>query len=271
MKVDLHLVSWNRPKMTELVIKTIWRNTKRENFRLVVLDNGSNIKTLDILNRLNDEGLIDELLLISTNLGLEAARNLMFKNATTNGFFICVDNDCLPPPRSEIQYDTEGKMKQSDWIDDLLDLMKKYPDFAAISCRTQVMIGTGDIFTEAEEAGDDIVEFPHPGGSLRIMRSDIVHFVGGWERETPGRGAEERYICGKLNEAGFRTAFAVNIQCLHLFGDRKQTSERWGYEEHMQPEDTGHSDISHPALTNGDSKEEVSLFSGEKLTKEYFS
>ncbi len=88
--VDLHLVSWNRPAMTELVIRTIWRNTKRENFRLVVLDYGSNENTVSMLNHLNDEGLIDELLLIKTNLGLEAARNLMFKNATRSNYFICI-------------------------------------------------------------------------------------------------------------------------------------------------------------------------------------
>lgn len=248
--------------MTELVIKTIHRNTKRENFRLVVLDNGSDNKTVKMLERLEREGLIDELLPIKSNLGLEAARNLMFKNCTTNGFFICVDNDCLPEPM------IDGK----DWIERLVDLMDGYVDFAAISCRTQVMIGTGNIFEEADLADDEIVEFPHPGGSLRIMRSDIVHFVGGWERESAGRGAEERYICGKLNDAGFKTAFAVNIRCLHLFGLRGDNpTDRWGYDKDLQPADTGHSDVSHPALTNGDDLDEVAKYSGKELADAYRS
>lgn len=257
---DLHLVSWNRPQMTELVIRTIHKNTKRENFRLVVLDNGSEEATVKMLQDLHDNGLIDELILIKTNLGLEAARNLMFKNATTSKYFICVDNDCLPQPM------VEG----TDWLEMLVDLMEKYEDFAAISCRTQVMIGTGNIFEEADSVGDDIVEFPHPGGSLRIMKSDMVHFVGGWERGAPGRGAEERYICGKLNEAGFRTAFAVNVVCLHLFGLRGDNpTDRWGYDKELKPEDTGHNDISHPALTNGDDLDTVEVFAGEELTRAY--
>lgn len=270
-KVDLHLVSWNRPLMTELVIRTIWRNTKRENFRLVVLDNGSDEQTVEMLKRLDNEGLIDELVMIKTNLGLEGARNLMFKSFTTSDYFICVDNDCLPPPMEEVHVDYDGNLQGNyDWIDGLRDLMELNPDFAAIACRTQVMIGTGNIFEDADYLGYPLVEFPHPGGSLRIMKSSLVHFVGGWEREAPGRGAEERYICGKLNDAGFKTAFAAKIHTLHLFGMRLgKGTDRWGYDKNMKPEETGHSDISHPALTNGDDPAEIVKYAGEELTGIY--
>ena len=194
--IDLHLVSWNRPKMTKLVIETIHRNSKPENFRLVVVDNGSDNDTVDMLTELADNGMIDELHLWSENKGLEEARQFMLFHATESSYFICVDNDCLPPPM------VDGV----DWIDRLLDLMGKYESFAAISCRTQVMIGTGNIFEEADQVGDELVEFPHPGGSLRIMSTGATRQVGGWDAKRPGRGAEERYICGQLREAGYRTA-----------------------------------------------------------------
>lgn len=255
---DLHLISWNRPDMTELVIKTIHRNTKRENFRLVVLDNGSDGDTPERLQQLADNGLIDEYIPIKTNLGLEAARNLLLKECTTSDRFVCIDNDCLIQP---IVDDT-------DWLDLLNDLMDRYEDYAAISARTQVMIGTGNIFETADEANDEIVDFPHPGGSFRIMDTKLVHWVGGWERKQPGRGAEERYICGKLRDAGFKTAFAVNVRCLHLFGP-KETTDRWGYHKDMKPEDTGHSDIAHPALTNGDDPQEIIKYAGEELARCY--
>lgn len=260
MTVDLHLVSWNRPKMTELVIKTILRNTKPESYRLVVLDNGSSGDTPEMLQQMHDAGMIDELVLLKTNLGLEAARNFMVKHSTLSPYFICVDNDCLPPPP------VDGR----DWVERLVDLMEYHDTFAAIAARTQVMIGTGNIFETADEHGDDIVEFPHPGGSLRIMRTDAVYKVGGWEREEPGRGAEERYICGKLRDDGWRTAFAVNVHCLHLFGTRGELgTDRWGYDSSLKPEDTGHSDIAHPALTNGDDLDEIVKFAGKGLMEHY--
>lgn len=261
-QTDVHLVSWNRPKITELAIRTIARNTKSGNYRLIVLDNGSDKDQQNMLYNLHNDGLIDELILWDENLGLEAARQYMLNNCTLSEYFICADNDCLPPPIKDGQ----------DWIERLVELMEKYEDFAAISCRTQVMIGTGNIFEEADAVGDDIVEFPHPGGSLRIMRTQVIHNIGGWDRDSQGRGAEERFIGSKLSAAGYRTAFATDIRCLHLFGLRGENpTDRWGYDKDLKPEDTGHSDISHPALTNGDDYEEVSLYSGEKLANDYYS
>lgn len=253
--VDLHLVSWNRPKMTELVIKTIHRNTPREDFRLVVLDNGSEKSTQDMLSNMQQNGLIDELCLLEENEGLEVARQALYM-ATTTEFFVDIDNDCLP---------LEG------WLYNQVELMEKYEDYAAISQRTQVMIGTGNIFETADQIGMDITDFPHPGGSFRMMRTSAVNQVGGWDRESSGRGAEERYIGGKLRNAGYGTAFATNIVCHHLFGDRAKTKERWGYSDGMQPEETGHSDIWHSALQNGDDFSDVARYSGEELARSYFS
>lgn len=261
MKVDLHLISWNRPRMTELTIKTIHRNTKRDNFRLVVIDNGSDAEVVEMLQMYQDNGYLDELILFSENKGLEYARDFALSNATLSPYFICVDNDCLPPPMED------GK----DWTERLIELMDKYEDLAALSCRNPIMIGTGNIFEFADEDGSDILDFPHPGGSLRIMQTEVTKAVGGWDRKAPGRGSEETFICGKLRDAGFRTAFAVKIPCLHLFGMRGDTNktDRWGYDKDMAPEDSGHRDIDHPALRNGDDPEEIAKFTGKELADDY--
>lgn len=260
---DLHLVSWNRPKMTELVIKSIHRNTKRDNFRLVVLDNGSSAETVKMLLTLHENGYIDELILLAENKGLEKARQLLLENVGTE-YFVCIDNDCLPPPID--------KFGNKDWLEGLTELIQKYEDFAAISMRTPFMIGTGEIFADADEVGDEILEFGHPGGSYRIMSTRAVKEVGGWFRSSPGRGSEETYICGQLHEAGYRTAFAVKIKCLHLFGTRDDNpTDRWGYDKDMKPEDSGHRDIDHPALRNGDNYEDVVLYSNKELADAYFS
>lgn len=257
--IDLHLISWNRPKMTELVIRTIHRNTKRDNFRLWVVDNGSNTETTDMLQKLFDEGLMDGYANFKENKGLEFAREYLFERETHNEYFVDIDNDCLPQP---VQQGTG-----LDWLDVLEDLMERYEDYAAISCRTNVMIGTGNIF---EDETKEITPFPHPGGSLRIMRSNAIVQVGGWDRESFGRGAEERYIGAKLNEAGYKTGFATHVKTLHLFGNRAKTKERWGYEDGMKPEETGHSDVYHPALINGDDYDEVVKYCGDELAKDYF-
>ena len=75
----------------------------------------------------------------------------MFLDMTLTEFFVDIDNDCLPPPK----------------VLEQLALMEKYEDFAAISQRTQVMIGTGNIFVETDMHGMDITDFAHPGGSFK--------------------------------------------------------------------------------------------------------
>lgn len=247
---DLHLTSWNRPKMTELVIKTIHKNTSRDDFRLVVLDNGSEGDTPDMLQQFHDNGLIDELFLLKTNLGLEAARNFLLKNATTTDYFVDIDNDCLPPP---------------DWLPRQLELMQRYEDYVAIAQRTQIMIGTGNIF---EDETKEVTDFPWPGGSFRVMDTKAVVEVGGWDRQSSGRGQEERYICGKLRDAGYKTGFATHIQALHLFGPT--TTDSWGYPKHWKPQDTGHSpDVWHPVFGTGDDLNEIEKYAGKELTDDY--
>ncbi len=252
MKVDIHFVSWQRPKITELAIRTIARNTKPGNYRLVVFDNNSDAEQRQMLFNLHENGLIDELILHAQNAGLEFARDYMLNYCTRGDYFICADNDCLPEP-----------IETEDWVERLVDLMTRYEDYAAISCRTQVMIGSGNIF---EDESKEITDFPHPGGSLRIMRTRAVKAVGGWEGK-PGRGAEERWICGQLREFGWKTAFATNIKTLHLFG--LKDTDRWGYDKEWKPEKTGHSDISHPALDQGDDLVEIEKYAGKELADVY--
>lgn len=256
---DLHLVSWNRPKMTELVIKTIHRNTDRDNYRLVVLDNASEPEIVQMLENFHNAGLIDDLILLKTNLGLEAARNLLLRESTYSNRFVCIDNDCLPPQR----------FNGYDWLTRMNELMDKYEEYAAISMRTEPMIGTGNIFEEADKDGEDLVEFSHPGGSYRLMPTDLVRHVGGWDREAPGRGSEETYICGKLRERGFSTGFSTELRALHLFG-LPEVTDRWGYPVEFKPEDTGHSDVWHPKFGQGDIKDEVLLYASDNDTNNYF-
>jgi glycosyltransferase involved in cell wall biosynthesis len=248
--------------MTELVVRTIHRNTKPETFKLTVLDNGSTKETRDMLRRLKDEGLIDILILWDDNNGLEAARQEMLMHYTSTDYFVDIDNDCLPPPIDN----------GYDWLERQVNLMEYFETYAAISQRTQVMIGTGNIFEKADEDDDLVLPFPWPGGSFRIMRTAIALDIGGWDREASGRGSEEKYICGKLHEAGYDTGFAVKIQCLHLFGtrDKGHETDRWGYDKDMAPADSGHSNIWHPALGAGDEPTEVYKYAGKELTQEYF-
>lgn len=260
-QTDIVLISWHRPKMTELTIRTIRRNTFPQNHRLVVIDNGSPDDMQTMLSNLQHNGYIDELILNKHNIGLEPARNQGLDRVRSD-WFVCTDNDCLPQPIE----DNPCPKCRTDWLDKLYNLQRLNPEFVSIACRTQVMIGTGNIFEGHEDEG--LVKFPHPGGSLRLMETKVVRKVGGWSEEK-GRGSEERYIGAKILELGLGSAFATKVRCLHLFGP--QTTDRWGYDKDWKPEDTGHSDIWHPALTQGDDIQEIVKYAGKDNAIQYYS
>jgi hypothetical protein len=139
--------------------------------------------------------------------------------------------------------------KDGDWLSKLNKLIFENPDFGAISSRTQVMIGTGNIFDGHED--EDIVEFPWPGGSLRLMNTQAVRDAGGWRDDAPSRGSEERHIGQGLHLLEYKTGFAVKVKCYHLFG-----SGNWGYGE-MLPEEHGHNPVCHPLIQNGDDQNDI--------------
>ena len=228
--VDIVMVSWKREDFTKRVLEAIKNNTIHP-FRLTLVNNESTGWMSPIItNSVN----------LKENWGLEPAKNIGMSFVKSK-YFISTDNDCLPMKPNE----------KGDWLSQLVELMDKNPEYGAISCRTQVMIGTGNIFEGHED--EDLLEFPHPGGSLRIMRTDLVKKIGGWRNDVGGRGTEEKYISGKIHEAGFRTGFAVKVKCYHLFGEGNHD---WGYTG-MKPEEHYHNDVSHPVLDNPDNAEEL--------------
>ncbi len=213
--IDIVIVSYFRKDFTWQTLEAIKEYTDTPH-RVIVVDNGSDQDTLDILWEAKDTGLIDVLLLLDKNHGLEPAKNyaLHFVNSSV---YVDTDNDILVPPPD----------KSGDWLSQLNKLLNKDDKLAAVALTPQVFIGATkeDIFKNAPE----VLERAFVGGSMRLMRTELVREVGGW-RSNPkdmneaNRG-EERHICSKLNAKGYKVGYARDIDCFHMFG----TDEQWGY------------------------------------------
>ena len=236
--LDIVMTVWNRPKMTDRCIRHLAKVTTTPS-RLIVVNDGSDKETETVLNKLKKEGFIDVLIKNKMNMGLEPSKNIGLQSVRSE-FFVSTDNDCLA------EYPRGG----NDWLHKQIDLMNMNPEYGAIACRTQVMIGTGNIFHEHEN--ESIVDFPWPGGSLRIMNADTVKKLGGWRDWRESRGEEERHMGGKMAECGVKMGFSVKIRCYHMFGD----DGNWGYGM-LDPQKHGHNPVCHPAIQNGDNEENI--------------
>lgn len=219
--IDIVLTCWNRPIFTRLAIQSIALNTPYPH-RLIVIDNGSHAQMANSLSEMRYNGWIQTLILLDQNYGLEWAKNKAMEFVESS-LFISTDNDIL------------AYKYNPSWLEQLVTLMEQHPEYGSIACRPQILVGTGNIFQGKTE---DIVEFSHVPGYLRIMRTDLVKQLGAWGDKRPLRGHEEYWISERMNANGFKTGWARNIECWHLFG-----KDNWGYGE-LTPEEHGHNPVS---------------------------
>ncbi len=222
--IDLVMVCYNRKNFTSKAIEYLHDRTKTP-YRLIVVDNNSTDGSQEMLYNLKQNGLISHLILLEENYGIHMAKNYGLSLVRSTPYYIDTDNDLLC-----------AKL-EPDWIQQLIALMDKYPNFGAISCRPQVLVGRGGHEFDGPE---EVVKFNHVGAHLRIMRTEAVRRVGGWEKTwTANRNHEDSYIAQRLDTIGLKVGYAKNVRTFHMFG------KNWNYGD-IPMETHGHRDMWPP-------------------------
>lgn len=219
--IDIVILTYYRLQFTKKCLEFLRKRTKHP-YRLIVIDNNSQDGTKDYLLEEHKAGRINVLILLDKNVGPHMAKNYALRFVKSDKYYIDSDNDILVPDLNPC------------WLTQSINLMDKNIDYGAIGLRIQEMPGSGDIFDEKS----DIKEFSHVGGSMRILRTQLVKEVGGWnEIEVAGKGNEERDISGKIRNKGYHVGFFQFIRGYHMF------TVGWGYPEGVE---SGHRPIWPP-------------------------
>ena len=222
-KIDIVITSYNRRKFTETCVREIHERTTTPH-RVIVVDNGSTDDTVPYLQSLRIAGYIDVLILLDRNLGLERAKNIGL-SVVNSTWYIDTDNDIV----------VESPRDGTDWIAKLLELIARNPEFGGIACRPQIMVGEpGNAFDDCGEVREG-----NAGAHARVMRTEAVRQVGGWNNHFTNR-SEEKEIRGRFGKIGLKTGYARDVRCIHLFGDN------WGYSDDIPH---FHRDIWPPVTT----------------------
>lgn len=217
--IDIVITTWQREWMSMACIKSIKRNTATP-YRIILIDNGSSELAQEFYLE-----FADIYVKLDKNYGLEYAKHVAMTYVESE-YFISMDNDILV-----YQY------LDKDWLQKLIDLMDKNPDYVAISCRPQILIGTGMYMFKTDK---EIVDFPHVPGYARIMKTDFVNKVGAWNDKRPSRGHEELWFGEKAAQYGVKTGWANFVNCYHLWGDPINWEDTWGYPKDT---DSGHNPV----------------------------
>src|SRR5690348_15354303 len=129
-KIDIVITTFDRKEFTRRMIDYIRERTKTP-YRIIVVDNNSDDGTQEMLFNMKHNGIVSHLVLLEENYGIHMAKNYGLDLVRSTPYYIDTDNDLLPPKLDP------------DWIARLIELMDKNPEYGAISCQPQVLVGSG--------------------------------------------------------------------------------------------------------------------------------
>jgi glycosyltransferase involved in cell wall biosynthesis len=207
--VDIFITAHNRWKMTIKAIDYLGKRTKYP-YRLFIIDNGSD-KQLLIENV--------EYIRSENNYGIHWAWNIA-KEMAESEYFITTDNDIYVPDLEPC------------WLSQLVVLLGSNSDYAAIALQPHEFLGAGSPKKDVE----GIADVPHCGAHMRLMRTQLVRMTTGWKHTlSANRNDEEKTICNKLRDLGYKVGYTTEMRCYHDYGD----DDNWGYGK-IKPHTHGH-------------------------------
>ena len=205
-RTDLVCVTYYRWELTDQCLSRLFHNTK--NYRLTIVDNGSKDGTQYNLTMLKSEGMIDNLILLDRNYGLEYARNTALRHIHSK-YCVFFDNDLLCPNLTP------------DWLERQLELMKRHPEYGAIALRPQILVGAVE-----KDTSQEVIENNHCGATFLMFPTVLLKEIK-WDDQFTNRVADWRY--GDLLKAkNLKVGWARDIRCQHIWG------KNWSYPEGVE-------------------------------------
>jgi glycosyltransferase involved in cell wall biosynthesis/SAM-dependent methyltransferase len=108
-KASIIIPTWNNVLLTEQCLKAIKHNTNYPNFEIIIIDNGSNDETEQLLRNFNSDVVIIK---NTENLGFAKACN-QGAMAANGQYLVFLNNDTIP---------------QKGWLSELISFMNLHPD-----------------------------------------------------------------------------------------------------------------------------------------------
>ena len=156
--ISILMVTYERDYLLKRAINALYERT-RYPYRLFVVDNNSKTdETKNTLKYFKKIGKVFEHIFLDENVGLPAALNAGFSHMQSE-YFITTQDDLIPPDL------------QPCWLERLVHLIEKYPEYGAICMRIQRTCRLE--IDENRELIDTVKSVP---SVFRIQRkSDIAH------------------------------------------------------------------------------------------------
>lgn len=207
-KVAIILLAFNKLDYTKHCIESIFKNTSRDSFSLVLINNASSDGTSEYFHKLATDN--DNIYVINnqTNLGFGEAANQGMQKAISDNFkYVCLLNN-----------DTEVSF---GWLDSLMKTMLNYPGSGMVQPTIHDFDGRllesghvadlespqGNGIRGADSREDGIKERLYLNGSCILIKTDLLRNVGLFSSEFFPFYHEETDLCLRAHSQGWKLLF----------------------------------------------------------------
>ncbi|TGU74973.1 glycosyltransferase [Geomonas terrae] len=239
-EVTIVIPVFNGADLTENCLRAIAANTPKGMYRVVIVDNGSQDGTRELLERLR----APEMTVIGNaeNLGFAKACN-QGAQAAGGEFILFLNNDTLPHPG---WLERLVAMARQDATIGVVGSKLLYPDDRVQHAGVVVGLRDGEPYPYhvhlCEPSGSPLVNVPHEyqmvTGACLMIRSGLFRQVGGFD-EAYVNGHEDLDLCMKARAAGAKVMYCPSSVVTHLESRTKRLIglEQFHYEKGVDNEE----------------------------------
>ncbi|MFH1778006.1 MAG: glycosyltransferase family 2 protein [Candidatus Omnitrophota bacterium] len=203
MTCDIIMPVWNQLEVTQKCIESIYLNTHTD-FRLIIIDNASDLPTRSYLDSLKNEK--DNVFLIRNeqNLGFTRATNQGFKIAAAD--FICLLNN-----------DT---VVCHNWLQQMIKILSTADNIGIANPQSNDLgqkLGGLAIAEYVQRIKDntDFIEVDYCKGFCMLMKKEVLDQVGLLDENFGIGGFEETDFCRRAWRLGYRRIRVNNAYVFH--------------------------------------------------------
>lgn len=221
--VSIIVLNWNGKDYTKQCIESIAKHTARKKYELIVVDNGSNDGSIEILEKMKNKKLVDTVILNSANIGFSGANNQGMKIAKGEYIFL-LNNDTL---------------LEKNWLEKMVAIAESHPKIGVVGPNlppkkaSKIVFGGGFIddsgiarhsYNKQEHDAEQV------GGGAFLIKRALFDKIGFLDNGFNPIYFEESDYCARTLKAGYRIVFSPKISIIH-FGSEivKKQPSKWAY------------------------------------------
>jgi len=209
-KVSVIIVNWNGKRLLRDCLNSIER-TEYSNFDVVVVDNGSNDGSVEMIR--NEFQWVD-IILNEANLGFVKANNIGIKHALKKGadYVFWLNNDT--------------KILDKNWLKSLVQVAESDSRIGIVGCKLvfpsgKVQSAGGYLDCRSFHHytdGNRTAKVDYVVGAAFLVKREVINKIGLIDEEFSPGNFEELDYCMRARAAGYWTVYTPRVVIVHIAG-----------------------------------------------------